>query len=120
MIRRSKDLKNHKGRPASYDTAKDQLGMVAYQVRKWVGWHRHVTLCLLAAAFLAVTRASRGNQRRPGKARRSAESAAAAVVDRGDPWAAGRDHTPSRGGRHGCGRPRAELEHGHLPGTADR
>jgi SRSO17 transposase len=67
LIRRSKDLKNHKGRPASYDTAKDQLGMVAYQVRKWVGWHRHVTLCLLAAAFLAVTRASRGKPATPRK-----------------------------------------------------
>ena len=41
-------------------TAKDQLGMDQYQVRKWVGWHRHITMCLLAAAFLAVTRASRG------------------------------------------------------------
>ena len=31
-----------------------------YQVRKWVGWHRHVTVCMLAQAFLAVTRASQG------------------------------------------------------------
>lgn len=45
-------------------TAKDQLGMDAYQVRKWVGWHRHVTMCMLAQAFLAVTRASRGKQAR--------------------------------------------------------
>jgi SRSO17 transposase len=28
-----------------------------YQVRKWPGWYRHVTLALLAYAFLAVTRA---------------------------------------------------------------
>ncbi len=26
-----------------------------YEVRKWDAWHRHVTLCLLAHAFLAVT-----------------------------------------------------------------
>jgi SRSO17 transposase len=27
-----------------------------YEVRKWDGWHRHVTLCLLTYAFLAVVR----------------------------------------------------------------
>jgi SRSO17 transposase len=35
---------------------KDLLGLDQYQVRKWVPWHRHVTTCMLAAAFLAVTR----------------------------------------------------------------
>jgi SRSO17 transposase len=34
---------------------KDLLGLDQYQVRKWVPWHRHVTTCMLAAAFLAVT-----------------------------------------------------------------
>ncbi|WP_211763452.1 hypothetical protein [Kutzneria sp. CA-103260] len=46
-------------------TGKDQLGMDAYQVRKWVGWHRHVTMCMLAQAFLAVTRASQGKHATP-------------------------------------------------------
>jgi SRSO17 transposase len=36
---------------------KDLLGLGQYQVRKWTPWHRHVTTCMLAAAFLAVTRA---------------------------------------------------------------
>lgn len=36
---------------------KDLLGLDEYQVRKWVPWHRHVTCCMLATAFLAVTRA---------------------------------------------------------------
>jgi SRSO17 transposase len=35
---------------------KDLLGLDQYQVRKWVPWHRHVTTCMIAAAFLAVTR----------------------------------------------------------------
>jgi SRSO17 transposase len=35
---------------------KDPLGLGQYQVRKWVPWHRHVTTCMLAAAFLAATR----------------------------------------------------------------
>jgi SRSO17 transposase len=28
------------------------------EVRRWDGWHRHVTLCLLAHAILAVPRAA--------------------------------------------------------------
>jgi len=34
------------------------IGLDQYEVRRWAGWYRHVTLCLLAHAFLAVTRAS--------------------------------------------------------------
>jgi SRSO17 transposase len=41
---------------------KDQLGMDAYQVRKWTPWYRHVTMCMLAQAFLTVTRASQGKE----------------------------------------------------------
>ena len=36
--------------------AKGEVGLDHYEVRKWDAWHRHVTLCLLAHAFLAVTR----------------------------------------------------------------
>ncbi|HTE19670.1 MAG TPA: IS701 family transposase [Armatimonadota bacterium] len=34
------------------------IGLDEYEVRSWQGWHRHITLCLLAHAFLAVTRAA--------------------------------------------------------------
>ncbi len=34
------------------------IGLDQYEVRSWQGWHRHITLCLLAHAFLAVTRAT--------------------------------------------------------------
>lgn len=44
---------------------KDQLGLDHYQVRKWTPWHRHVTICMLAHAFLAVTRAHLGKDARP-------------------------------------------------------
>lgn len=30
---------------------------IQYEVRKWEGWYRHITLALLAHAFLTVTRA---------------------------------------------------------------
>jgi SRSO17 transposase len=33
-----------------------QVGLDEYEVRKWDGWHRHITLCLLAHAYLAVVR----------------------------------------------------------------
>ena len=39
---------------------KDQLGLDQYQVRGWTSWHRHVTISMLAQAFLAVTRSGLG------------------------------------------------------------
>ncbi|MEU7005056.1 IS701 family transposase [Nonomuraea sp. NPDC046570] len=39
------------------ETGKDLLGLTEYQVRKWDGWHRHVTTAMLALAFLTVSRA---------------------------------------------------------------
>jgi SRSO17 transposase len=38
------------------EAAKGEVGLDEYEVRCWDGWHRHVTLCLLAHAYLAVTR----------------------------------------------------------------
>lgn len=39
---------------------KQVVGLAQYQVRKWSPWHRHVTACMLAHAFLAVQRARHG------------------------------------------------------------
>jgi SRSO17 transposase len=36
--------------------AKGEVGMDEYEVRTWTAWHRFVTLCLLAHAFLIVMR----------------------------------------------------------------
>jgi SRSO17 transposase len=36
-------------------SANEAVGLDQYQVRRYEAWYRHVTLCLLAAAFLAVT-----------------------------------------------------------------
>ncbi len=41
-----------------FECAKGEVGLDHDEVRRWDGWHRHVTLCLLADAFLAVTRAT--------------------------------------------------------------
>ena len=39
-----------------FKEAKQEVGLDEYQVRRWTGWYRHITLALLVHAFLAVTR----------------------------------------------------------------
>jgi SRSO17 transposase len=43
--------------------AKNESGLDHYQVRKWDAWYRHITLSMLAHAFLAVL----GHASRPGR-----------------------------------------------------
>lgn len=40
-----------------FEAAKQEAGLDDYEVRSWDGWHRHVTLSMLALAFLAAVRA---------------------------------------------------------------
>jgi SRSO17 transposase len=40
-----------------FERAKE-VGLDQYEVRRWDAWHRHATLCLLAHAYLEVTRAA--------------------------------------------------------------
>jgi SRSO17 transposase len=40
-----------------FAAAKGEVGLDQYEVRRWPGWYRHVTLAMLAHAFLTVTRA---------------------------------------------------------------
>ena len=39
-----------------FEEAKGQVGLDQYEVRKWEGWYRHITLAMLAHAYLAVIR----------------------------------------------------------------
>jgi SRSO17 transposase len=39
----------------TFQFAKNETGLDHYQVRKYQAWYRHITLSMLAAAFLAVT-----------------------------------------------------------------
>jgi hypothetical protein len=41
-----------------FQAAKGQVGLDHYQVRTWTGWHRHVTLAMLALAFLMACAAT--------------------------------------------------------------
>ena len=40
----------------SIEEAKGVVGLDDYEVRKWNAWYRHITLALLAHAYLEVTR----------------------------------------------------------------
>jgi len=46
----------------AFAQAKGESGLDEYEVRKWDGWQRHITLCLLAHAYLAVVRSVAENE----------------------------------------------------------
>ena len=39
-----------------FEEAKGQVGLDQYEVRRWDGWYRHITLAMLAQAYLTVIR----------------------------------------------------------------
>jgi SRSO17 transposase len=41
----------------SFELAKGEVGLDHYEVRRWEGWYRHMTLAMFALAYLAVLRA---------------------------------------------------------------
>jgi SRSO17 transposase len=53
----------------TFQTAKGQVGLDQYQIRRYDSWYRHITLAMLAHAFLTVTTASAGGEK--GQTRRS-------------------------------------------------
>jgi SRSO17 transposase len=61
------------------EPAKGEVGLDQDEVRSWRGWYRHITLALLAHAYLVVTRAhtwpemTRGGALRSHRARSLAE-----------------------------------------------
>jgi SRSO17 transposase len=55
-----------------FQRAKEELGLDHCEARSWHGWHRHMTLCMAAAAFLTRLSAQlrryaerKGNERSP-------------------------------------------------------
>jgi SRSO17 transposase len=69
---------------ACFEAAKGEVGLDQYEVRSWTGWHRHITLAMLAHAYLAVLRCAAGGEKRRG---RSHSRSAAAHRPRGAPSA---------------------------------
>jgi SRSO17 transposase len=39
-----------------FEQGKGEVGLDQYEVRSWVGWHRHITLAMFALAYLTVVR----------------------------------------------------------------
>jgi SRSO17 transposase len=54
-----------------FEAAKGEVGLDHYEVRTWTAWHRHITLAMLALAFLTVVPAAtiggRGHHRPHGR-----------------------------------------------------
>lgn len=69
--------------------AKGYIGLAQYEVRSWVGWHHHMTLCMLALWFLELERVRLGGKN-------------------------ARDHVAADSVRHSA----ARLRSGHRPGGA--
>lgn len=73
---KAKELARAAGRRWSievcFECAKQHTGLDEYEVRSWDGWHRHITLSLLAAAFLTAVRiAASAAPKRRSKSRRN-------------------------------------------------
>ncbi|OAH12443.1 IS701 family transposase [Streptomyces jeddahensis] len=56
-----------------FQAAKSQVGLDHYQVRHWTSWHRHITLAMLALAFLTALAADAARER-PADAHQLARS----------------------------------------------
>src|SRR3954449_12063569 len=65
----------HKG---CFEAAKGEVGLDQYEVRSWTGWHRHITLAMLAHAYLAAIRSAAAGgtgAARPGRGAAAADRA---------------------------------------------
>src|ERR687886_19044 len=73
---------------ACFEAAKGEVGLDEYEVRSWTGWRRHITLAMLAHAYLAVLRGAalggsgRARPRRGVAASHHARGAAPALAPR--------------------------------------
>ena len=56
----------------TFQTAKGQVGLDQYQVRRYDSWYRHITLAMLAHAFLTVTTAHASQAADPKRGRPAA------------------------------------------------
>lgn len=51
-----------------FETGKSDVGLDEYEVRGWQGWHHHITMCLLASAFLLTLQQDWGEKDAPSDA----------------------------------------------------
>jgi SRSO17 transposase len=70
-----------------FETEKSDIGLDEYEVRRWAGWQHHITMCLLASAFLLTLQQDWGEKDAvdhpaPDVPRRARPAAAGAVHSR--------------------------------------
>lgn len=49
----------------AFEANKSHVGLDEYEVRSWQGWNHHITLCLLASAFLLTLQQDWGEKAAP-------------------------------------------------------
>ena len=79
-----------------FEDEKSQVALDEYEVRSWDGWHHHITMCLLASAFLLHLQQDWGKKDAPdhptaGVSHRLRTVAAPPVDERGVALVAGGD-----------------------------
>jgi SRSO17 transposase len=60
-----------------FEEAKDDFGLDQYEVRSWTAWHRFMTLCMMAMAWVASVRQEVASNSPPSREARSLGTAAA-------------------------------------------
>ncbi len=60
----------------AFETTKTELGLAHNETRSWHGWHRHVSLVMLAFAMMAAVRHRANSLPPPKRARRARQAAA--------------------------------------------
>jgi SRSO17 transposase len=79
-----------------FETAKGEVGLDEYEVRRWAGWHHHIALALLANAFLLTVQQEWGGKDAPDHPLpgqpRAARALAPAHLDGGGPLALAHHH----------------------------
>jgi hypothetical protein len=66
-----------------FEAAKGEVGLYHYEVRSWTGWHRHITLAMLAHAYLAVLRKAAAGEKIRSANRNRPRSAAGLAAAHG-------------------------------------
>jgi SRSO17 transposase len=60
----------------AFETAKTELGLAHNETRSWHGWHRHVSLVMLAFAMMAAVRHQANDMPPPKRTRRARQATA--------------------------------------------
>ncbi len=58
----------------AFETAKTELGLAHNETRSWHGWHRHVSLVMLAFAMMAAVRHHANRMPPPKRSTRTRQS----------------------------------------------